>query len=57
MIVFCYIDPGTGSMLLQIVLAGLVGFFAFFRKGIHRLFGKNNPKPNDPPHSEIKNTK
>jgi len=38
-ITLCYIDPGSGSMLLQILLAGLVGMGVFFRSSITRLFG------------------
>ncbi len=34
--VFAYIDPGTGAILLQAVVAGLVGAVAFFRKSIWR---------------------
>ncbi len=26
-----YVDPGAGSLLLQMLLAGLVGFLMFFR--------------------------
>ena len=38
-ITLCYIDPGSGSMLLQILLAGVVGMGVFFRSSISRFFG------------------
>ncbi|MBN1127404.1 MAG: hypothetical protein JXA71_00355 [Chitinispirillaceae bacterium] len=60
-IVFCfpvevypYIDAGTGSFMLQILIAGLVGsLFAlklFFRRivnGIRKLMGKSGPPETD----------
>ena len=33
-ILLSYIDPLSGSVLLQLVLAGLVGSVAFFRRSI-----------------------
>jgi hypothetical protein len=33
-----YIDPGAGSMLLQVIIAGAVGAVAYFRKFIFGLF-------------------
>jgi hypothetical protein len=40
---FAYIDPGSGSMLLQVILAGLLAVPFFFRRviseGWHRLRG------------------
>ena len=41
-----YIDPGSGSLILQMVLAGIVGVVAFFRHSILGLFrrpGKSQP--------------
>jgi hypothetical protein len=32
-----YIDPGTGSLLLQFVLAGLIGGAVFFRNQLLRI--------------------
>jgi len=32
-----YIDPGTGSILLQVLLGGLVGIGLFFRRAIFRV--------------------
>ena len=34
---FAYIDPGSGSLLLQILIAGLIGFFFRFRAYIQSL--------------------
>ena len=31
-----YIEPGTGSMILQLLLGGAVGFFAIFKLYWHR---------------------
>lgn len=27
-----YIDPGTGSMLTQVIIAGVLGFIMFFKQ-------------------------
>lgn len=39
-----YVDPGTGSLLLQIILGGLTGFFLYFwtpiRRGLSKVKGK-----------------
>ena len=40
-----YIDPGTGSMLLQLIIAGAVGAVAYFRKFIFGLFRKRHDPP------------
>jgi hypothetical protein len=44
-----YIDPGTGSFLLQFLMAGIVGVFLYFRNGIkrllRRLFRPHHPPP------------
>ena len=41
---FAYIDPGSGSMLLQVILAGLLAVPFFFRRVItdtwHRIRGE-----------------
>lgn len=39
---YAYVDPGAGSMLLQLFLGGVAGLFVFFRlfkQKILRLFG------------------
>ncbi|MFV0416448.1 MAG: hypothetical protein ACK5NG_08800 [Chthoniobacterales bacterium] len=33
-----YIDPGTGSLILQALVAGVAGFLAFFRHHIFAFF-------------------
>jgi len=48
-----YIDPGAGSMLLQVILAGLLAVPFFFRRVItdawHRVRGgdRNSTAPED----------
>ena len=34
-----YIDPGSGSLILQTIIAGAVGALVFFRNAIGRLLG------------------
>jgi hypothetical protein len=42
-----YIDPGSGSMLLQVILAGVLAVPFFFRRvisdGLRRLRGGDQP--------------
>lgn len=49
--VVAYIDPGTGSYFVQIIVAGVASFTAFFVKPIVEklkgLFKKNAPKPKE----------
>ena len=41
-----YIDPGSGSFLLQMVLATVVGIAAYFRRALLGLFRRGNrPDP------------
>lgn len=42
-----YIDPGTGSLLAQAVLAGIIAGWVFFKNGIKRLFGIGKKKDTD----------
>ncbi len=37
---FAYIDPGSGSMLLQVILAGLLAVPFFFRRTISDVWHK-----------------
>lgn len=37
--VFAYIDPGSGSLIIQAVIAGLVAVPVLFRNQIRRLAG------------------
>lgn len=34
-----YIDPGTGGIILQLIIAGLVGTAVFFRQAIGQFLG------------------
>ncbi|MBU1694979.1 MAG: hypothetical protein KKC51_13580 [Verrucomicrobia bacterium] len=43
-----YIDPGTGGMILQLVMAALVGAGLFFRRSIARVFSIFLRKKSDP---------
>ena len=38
-ILFFYTDPGSGAMLLQLLLATIAGAGFYFRSFIYRLFG------------------
>jgi len=40
-----YIDPGTGSLLVQAMLAGIIGGWVFFKNGIRKFFFR--PKASD----------
>jgi hypothetical protein len=47
---YAYLDPGTGSMMLQIVLGGLAGLVVILKLFWHRLlalFGIGPDKEND----------
>ena len=35
---FAYIDPVSGSILLQLIIAGITGVGVFFRRSLKRLF-------------------
>tara|TARA_Y100000996_G_scaffold212483_1_gene166899 strand:- start:148 stop:366 length:219 start_codon:yes stop_codon:yes gene_type:complete len=50
-VAYAYLDPGTGSIILQailFILAGIGTFFAFFKNKVkeiyNKLFKKNNNK-------------
>jgi hypothetical protein len=36
-----YIDPGTGTFILQMVMAGVVGVGLFFRNAFFKIFRRN----------------
>jgi hypothetical protein len=49
-----YFDPGTGSMVLQLLLASILGFlftlktyWGNFKAFVKNLFGKNNTNDNN----------
>lgn len=47
---FWYIDPNSGSILLQILIATLVGLGLFWRRGvsaIRRLFSRRKANPEE----------
>lgn len=48
---FAYIDPGTGSILLQALLGGLAGLAVFFRTTGRRLFRRRQQQPAETPDS------
>ena len=37
-VLFSYVDPVSGSILLQVILAAIIVGIAFFRRSIWRLF-------------------
>ena len=41
-----YIDPMSGAILLQVIVAGLVGAVAFFRRSIWQVLGRVFRKKN-----------
>ena len=41
---FAYLDPFTGSMILQVLAAGFVTVLAFFRPLYNFIFGKKTPR-------------
>ena len=45
--VFAYIDPGSGSLVIQALIAGLVALPIFFRHQISRVVRtlRGNPEP------------
>ena len=52
---FAYIDPGAGSIILQTLIAVILGVAIFFRDTVKRVFrfifpGRNadNPTPEEP---------
>jgi hypothetical protein len=50
-----YIDPGTGSLIAQVILAGFVTLIVFFKNSFKRFFSfkkKVNEKENDEKISE-----
>lgn len=40
-----YIDPGTGSILLQALLGGIAGLAVFLKTTGRRLFKRRPPEP------------
>ena len=48
-LVFAYIDPGAGSLVIQAIIAGLVSIPFFFRNAIRQTIGRFRNKPTDGP--------
>jgi hypothetical protein len=46
--VLAYIDPGSGSILLQLILSGIFAGFVFFGNQIRSLLGFRLPGPKAP---------
>jgi len=47
-----YVDPGSGSLLLQAILAGILGVAFFFRQSVSRVlrfFRRDRPATEEPP--------
>jgi membrane protein implicated in regulation of membrane protease activity len=45
--VFAYVDPGTGSMIVQVVIAALVGGAAFIGVFWRKLFRRRRDQDDD----------
>ena len=56
---WAYIDPVSGSILLQVILAGLVGTLGYFFRPIlrivRRVFGTPPQDPSPPPQDQTPN--
>lgn len=50
--ILAYIDPGSGSILLQVVLASMIGGVAMFWNKIKALFTRKKPAQPEPPKFE-----
>lgn len=49
---YAYLDPGTGAMILQIVLGGIAGFFMVAKLYWHKIkikLGGHKPEDETPP--------
>jgi hypothetical protein len=51
--ILLYIDPGTGSIILQAIVAAVAGAFLFFKLGWHRLLRFFRLKKGDKEDSDI----
>jgi membrane protein implicated in regulation of membrane protease activity len=45
---FAYVDPGTGSMIVQVVIAALVGGAAFIGAFWRKLFRRRRSEDDEP---------
>jgi len=46
-LLFAYIDPGAGSLVIQAIIAALVSIPFFFRNAIRSTIGRLRRKPTD----------
>ena len=52
-----YFDPGTGSLIIQLIVAGIASigaFFALFRNRINGLFHKDPKETKEKPKRKVK---
>ena len=47
MTIFAYLDPGSGSLVIQAIIAGLVSIPFFFRNAIRKTVGRFRHKTSD----------
>ncbi len=47
--ILAYIDPGSGSILIQVILATCLGGIVMFWNRIKALFTRSKPNPPPPP--------
>ena len=53
-----YLDPGTGSIVLQVIVGGIAGIAVFFKLLGHKLmFWKKDKKSDDSTEAEAEPTK
>jgi len=52
---FLYIDPGSGSYLVQVLIAGILGSVFFFKNSWNRVkqFFSGKKKPEEPQDNEL----
>lgn len=53
--IVAYIDPGTGGVVLQVLVAALAGVGFFFRRTLARVFSAFRRTPKDEPSSNPPN--
>lgn len=44
---YCYIDPGSGSMIWQLIVSAFIGMSFYFRKSIASIFSKVKKSDNN----------
>ncbi len=42
-----YIDPGIGSLAIQVIVAGFAAFMMFFKNGIRNLFSRSKKEDDE----------